>query len=103
MDDLFAKEFGVDMLGCSYTSAGAIISSHLDTVINKAGVQGFSQIKNATIGKLLLRSRVGGIVESRVRRNGALFESDDGAPSRAVYGLDLNQVRSPSTPQPPSR
>lgn len=92
MDSLYASEFGVDLLSCRYTSAGAVITSHLDAMINKAGVQGFSQIRNATIGKLLLRSRLGGIVESRVRKSGRLVESSDGAMAQRVIGLDLNQL-----------
>lgn len=93
MDSLYANEFGVDLLSCRYTSAGAVITSHLDAMINKAGVQGFSQIRNATIAKLLLRSRLGGIVESRVRKSGRLVEaSDEGAQAERVIGLDLNQL-----------
>jgi len=92
MDSLYASEFGVDLLSCRYTSAGAVITSHLDAMINKAGVQGFSQIKNATVGKLLLRGRLGGIVESRVRRSGRLVEDPEGAMASRIIGLDLNQL-----------
>jgi len=93
MDSLYASELGVDLLSCRYTSAGAVITSHLDAMINRAGVQGFSQIRNATIGKLLLRSRLGGIVESRVRRSGRLVEASDAdARAERVIGLDLNQL-----------
>ncbi len=92
MDSLYAKEFGVDLLSCTYTSAGAVITSHLDAMINRAGVQGFSQIKNATIGKLLLRSRLGGIVESRIRKSGRLVEASDGAQASCVVGVDFNQL-----------
>jgi hypothetical protein len=94
MDSLYASKFGVDLLSCRYTSAGAVISSHLDAMINRAGVQGFSRIRNATIAKLLLRGRSGGIVESRVKRSGRLVEATDAAEAEAerVVGLDLNQL-----------
>ena len=83
IDQLYADEFNVDLLTTSYTSGGAVIASHLDDMINQAGVTGFSQIKNATMAKILLRSRVGGIVETRVR-NPQDYE--------CVVGFDLNQV-----------
>lgn len=92
MDELYQKEFGVQMLSCCFTSAGAVTGSHIDAVINKRAVQGFCQIRNASVAKLLLHSRVGGIVEARCRQSDLLVESEDGGIPESVVGLDLNQV-----------
>lgn len=92
MDDLYADEFGVDLLGCNYTSAGAVITSHLDATVIASGTHGFCQIKNQMVGEHLCSLRVGGIVEGRAKRSGALPEADDGGSVGRVYGFDLNQV-----------
>jgi len=93
MDDLYAKEFGVDLLSCNYTSAGSVISSHLDAKINESGCVGFSQIRNSHVAKILLPLRSGGIVEGRIEKSGVLWESEDKAQADHIIGLDLNQVK----------
>jgi len=96
MNKLYWDEFGVDLLGSNFVSAGSVISSHLEAMTNKASVQGFSQIKNGSIGRTLIAARLGGIVESRIRRTGRLVESEDGASSTRCVGLDVNALY-PST------
>lgn len=62
---LYKECFGIDVLGGSFTSAGAIVTSHLEKKINEGGVIGFTQCRNGTIGRLLLAARTGGITEAR--------------------------------------
>lgn len=92
MDELYQSEFGVQMLSCCYTSAGAVMTSHLESEVNRAGVEGFCRIFNATVAKTLMHARLGGIVESRARKCTTLVESEDGAAPASIVGLDLNQL-----------
>lgn len=93
MAEIYRKDFGVNLLGSSFTSAGSVVAAHLEEVTNAAGVQGFSEIKNSTIGKILLNARNGGVVESRVVKATKVWEKrKEPEDVKKIYCLDLNSL-----------
>lgn len=93
MAEIYRNDFGVNLLGPTFTSAGSVVAAHLEEATNAAGVQGFSELKNSTIGKILLNARNGGVVESRVVRASKVWEKrKEPADAKKVYCLDLNSL-----------
>jgi hypothetical protein len=91
MAQVYRDEFKVDLLGPCYTSAGSVVSADLEAVTNAAGVVGFVDVKNTTVGKLLLNARCGGVVESRVATATKVWERPDVKDVESVFCLDLNR------------
>ena len=92
MAEIYRSELGVDMLGPSFTSAGAVVAAHLEDATNSAAVQGFCEIKNGTVGRILLNARNGGIVESRVVQASKIWEREDPVDTAKVFCLDVNSL-----------
>jgi len=88
MAEIYRAEFDLDLLGQSFTSAGSVMAGHLEEVTNAAAVQGFSDIKNSTIGKILLAARNGGVTESRVTSSERIWDGGNKR-SEKVVALDL--------------
>ena len=92
MAEIYRKDFGVDLLGPSFSSAGSVVASHLEEVTNAAAVQGFSDVRNSTIGKIL-NARNGSVVESRVVKASKIWERKEGPiDTKKVFCLDLNSL-----------
>lgn len=91
MAAVYRTEFGVDLLGPCFTSAGSVISADLEEVTNAAGVLGFVDVKNTTAGKIILNARQGGIVESRVVQASKVWERSDERDVNSVFCLDVNR------------
>jgi hypothetical protein len=92
MTEIYREHFGVDMLGPSFTSAGSVVAAHLEESTNAKGVQGYCEIRNGTVGRILLNARNGGVVESRVVKATKIWERENELDAAKIFCLDVNSL-----------
>lgn len=92
MSEIYRNHLGVDMLGPNFTSAGAVVAAHLEEVTNAKAIQGFCEIKNGSVGRILLNARNGGIVESRVVQGNKIWEREEPVEAARVFCIDINSL-----------